>query len=393
MKLNSIVNRYIFREMIPPFVVCLLVFAFIFLVTRMLDITDLIINQQASIYSVVLMLIYSVPSFLIFVIPMSIMMAVLLAFLRLSSDNEIIALKAGGFSPYGLLWPTLVFCLVGFFVTCFVSVHGVKWGRLSFKALVFEIAKSHIDMGLKERTFNDGFKGVMLYVSKIDVRDQTLMDVFVEDRRSTGTVSTVVAPRGKYMINPKKLVFHLRLYDGVMDQVDLSKKSWHRVEFDTYDFNLDLARFISASEDGPKDEEEMSLGELRQRLKEATSKDAQYYLTLMEYHNKFSIPFACLVLGLIAVPLGIRSKNTRRPFGIGLGLFFFVFYYMLLSAGWVFGEAGIYPPMVGMWVPNLVLGAFGAYLMFMTANERPIKVIQMAVAGLQWCEARIRRNG
>jgi lipopolysaccharide export system permease protein len=392
MKLNTIINRYIFREMIPTFVINLLVLAFIFLMTSILDITNLVVSHRVSISSVVLILMYSMPFFLIFVIPMSVMMAVLLTFLRLSGDNEIVALKAGGFNVYALLPPVFVFCLIGLLMTSFMSVYGLPWGRLSFKALAFEVAKSNIDMGLKERTFNDSFKGVMLYVNKIDTRDRALTDVFLEDHRASGTVTTVVAPKGRYYSDPERLTFQLRLYNGVMNQADLSQKSWHSVDFETYDFNLDLQRIISQRKEGPKDEEEMSLEELRQSLKDAKRKDAQYYLTLMEYHKKFSIPFACLVLGMTAVPLGIQSKNAKRSFGIGVGLFFFLVYYIFLSAGWVFGEAGMYPPIIGMWVPNLVLGGIAAYLMFMTANERPVRMIQMALALLQRCEAIFRKG-
>jgi lipopolysaccharide export system permease protein len=128
----------------------------------------------------------------------------------------------------------------------------------------------------------------------------------------------------------------------------------------------------------------MSLSELRQSLREAEEEDVQYFLTLLEYHKKFSIPFACFVLGLVAVPLGIQFKTAKRSSGIVLGLFFFLLYYVLLAAGWSLGETGNYPPVVGMWVPNLVLGAIGVYLMFMTARERPIRPILISLSVFEW---------
>ena len=383
MKLNNIISRYVFKEMIPPFVVSVLVLTFIFLMTQILDITNLIVNQRADIISVFLLLVYSMPYFLIFVVPMSVMLAVLLTFLKLSSDNEVIALKAGGYSVYELLPPVLLFCLIGFLVTSFMSIYGLPWGRLSFKSLAFEVAKSNIDLALKERTFNNSFRGVTLFVGEVDMRDRALTDIFLQDARRSDAVSTVVAPKGHYYSNPGKLTFELRLYDGIINEVDLDEKSWNSIEFETYDFNLDLARAISSARDRPKDEEEMSLAELRQALREASVKDDQYYLTLMEFHKKFALPFSCFVLGLIAVPLGIQSKDARRSFGIILGLLVFLVYYVILSAGWVFGEAGSYPPLIGMWMPNLVIGALAVYLMFMTASERPIKLI--------WAAGRVAR--
>ena len=375
MKINTIVNRYIFREMIPPFLINLVLFTFIFLMAKILDITDLIVNHEVSVSSILLVLIYSIPSFLVFVVPMSIMMGVLLVFLRLSNDNEIIALKAGRFSIYRLLPPVFIFCLIGYLLTGFMSIYGSPWGRLSFEALLFDTARSNIEIGLKERRFNDSFKGVMLYVSKIDAQEKTINDVFIEDRQTPGMVSTVVAPKGKFLCDPERLSFRLTLFDGIINEVDQKKKTVHSVSFDTYDFNLGAAQALSAKKHGRKGRKEMSLAELRQSLKKATKKDARYYLTLMEYHKKFSLPFACFVLGLIAVPLGTRSRSGKRSFGMVLGLCFFLVYYIFLSAGWVLGEAGICPPIIGMWAPNLVIGASGLYLLILSANERPLKAI------------------
>jgi lipopolysaccharide export system permease protein len=308
---------------------------------------------------------------------MSVMMGVLLAFLRLSSDNEVVALKSGGLSIYRLLPPVFIFCFIGCLVTGFMCIYGSPWGRLSFKALLFETAKSNIDIGLKERTFNDSFKDVMLYVGKIDAQDKTLGDVFIEDRQTTGTVSTVVAPKGRLIYDPESFAFRLTLLNGVINTLDQKNKTAHSVSFDTYDFNLQLAQVLSARRHAQKGRKEMSLGELRQYMSTADQKNPKYYLALMEYHKKFSIPFACFVFGLIGVPLGIQSKSAKRSFGTVLGLFFFLIYYILLSAGWVFGEAGIWPPVLSMWGPNLIIGIVGLYLLILSARERPLKAISV----------------
>jgi lipopolysaccharide export system permease protein len=167
---------------------------------------------------------------------------------------------------------------------------------------------------------------------------------------------------------------HLTLFNGTINQVNLKNRSVHAIQFDTYDINLNLKKTIQAAKDMPKDEEEMSLGELRHYLRETKIKDAQYYITLMEYYKKFSIPVACFALGLLAVPLGIQSKTAKRSFGIVLGLVFFLFYYLMLSAGWVFGETGVYPPIIGMWAPNVVMGGIGIYFLLRTVKERPVGI-------------------
>lgn len=374
MKINSIAYRYVFTEMIPPFVVNLVFFTFVFLMAKILDITKMIVNYKISISSVFLLLIYSIPYFLEFVIPMSVMMSILLTFLRLSSDNEITAFKSGGVSVYGLLPPVLLFCLFGCLLTGFMSIYGLPWGRMGFKELTLKVASSHADMGLRERTFNDSFKGMMLYMNKIDLKSKNLIDVFIEDKSNKNVVSTVVAPRGDLFSDSEKPAFRLRLYNGTINQVDLKERAVHSINFETYDVNLDLKKAVLAAQGGPKDEKEMNLGELRQYINTVIKKDIQYYAALIEFHKKFAIAFACFSLGILAVPLGVQSRLAKRSFALLLGLVSFLLYYLMLSAGYVFGEAGLYPPMIGMWVPNIVMGGLGVFLLVRTANERPVNI-------------------
>jgi lipopolysaccharide export system permease protein len=389
MRFNTIINRYILLELFPPFIVNLFFFTFIFLMTRILDITHLVVNYRLSLWSVVLMLGYTMPYFLQFVLPMSVMMAVLLTFLRLSSDNEIIALKSSGVSLYGLLPPVLVFCLMGFAVTAFMGIYGLPKGRLAAKALAINVVASNLDIGLKERTFNDRFEGVMVYINKIDLQKKVLIDVFVEDQRTENIVNTVVAPRGKLFSDPDNFVVHLRLFDGTINQVNLEKRAANTIFFETYDMNIKLKQAVAGATGGPKDEEEMTLGELRRFAREYPKRDDRYWLAVMEFHKKFSIPFACFALGVLAMPLGIQSRSAKRSFGIGLGLFFFLLYYILLSAGWVFGEAGVYHPLIGMWVPNIVMGGIGIYLLLRTARERSMH-LDVIIDGYLHLVARIR---
>ena len=377
MRINTILYRYIFTELIPPLLINLLFFVFVFLLAKILDITKMIVNYRVSLVSVFWLLIYSLPHFLEFIIPMAVMVSILLTFLRLSSDNEIMALKAGGLSLYGLLPPVMLFCLLGALVTGGMSVYGLPWGRTAFKDLTLKLAASHADIALKAGTFNDAFKDVMLYAHKIDPQTKTLYDVFIEDRRNKDITATVVAPRGELVSDGDALSFRLRLYNGTMNQVDLERRAAHTLHFDTYDVYLDLKKVISATSQGPKDEKEMSLAELKHYLKSARLKDAQYYVTLIELHKKFSVAVACFALGILAVPLGLTSRSAKRSFGLGLGLICFLCYYLMLSAGWVFGEAGIYPPLVGMWAPNIVMGGLGLFLLIRAANERPLNIARL----------------
>jgi lipopolysaccharide export system permease protein len=373
MKANTIIHRYVFCEMIGPFVVNLVFFALVFLTTQMLDIIHMMINSRIDPKTVILLLVYVMPYFLVFVIPMSVMMGVLLGFLRLSNDNEIIALKSGGIGIYHLLPPVLVFSFIGMLLTAWMAMVGMPWGKSAFERLTIDAVASNLRVAVKEGTFMDDFADVMLYVDKIDPKKNILYNIFIEDQRHGKVVGTIVSPRGELYTNPSRLSFGLKLYDGAISQVDMNQKTSNSIEFKTYELSLDLKETASAEKNrGKKDVKEMSMKELTTYLKTRHEKDTRYYKALIELHNRFSIPAACLVLGILAIPLGVQSRAARKSYGLGLGLAFFLLYYLLLSLGWVLGKSGIYPPLVGSWVPNIVMGVIGIFLLKRTAMESPI---------------------
>ena len=371
--------------MFSPFLINILFFTFIFLMTRILDITNMVVNYQVDLLAVVLMLVYHMPFFLIYIIPMAVMMSVLLTFLRLSSDNEIIALKSGGWSISYLLPPVIVFCLMGSVLTGWMSIYGLPWGRTAFQNLIYEAATSSIEVGLKERQFNDAFEGITLYVNQINSQTKELRDVFIEDRRNKNGVITIIAPYARFYQTPESPIFTFRLYDGSINIVNLDNRSNSYLNFETHDLKLNLnPSGTQKRRKDQKDEEEMSLFELRQYLETADRNTKQYHIALTEFHRKFAVPAACLALGLLAVPFGIQSKQAKRSFGLLLGLIFFLIYYLFLSIGWVLGEAGVYPPLIGMWMPNVIMGGAGIFFLYRTHKERSLIIDTLIISIWYW---------
>ncbi len=377
MKFNSIINRYIFKELLPPFSLSVLVFSFIFLMARMIKITHWIVNYDVSIVSLALMICYSMPLFLVFVLPMSIMMSILLTFVRMSGDNEITALKTGGLSIYGLIPPVAIFCLIGFATTLFMTIYGIPWASTAIRELTYTVAANNINIGLKERTFNDGFKDVMLYVNKVDFKNKELIDVFIEDKRQPDMVNTVVAPRGKLYSEPEKFLFHLVLYDGKIHQSNMDDRMANSIGFDFYKLSLDLKNAFESEKSKKKDRKEMTTAELIKYAKSYKKRDKFYYKILIQLHQKFSLPFTCFALGIVAMPLGLQSRSAGRSYGLVLGLLFLLIYYFMLSAGSVLGKAGSVPPVIGMWIPNTVMSAAGVYLLLRTGKEHPMRLINV----------------
>jgi lipopolysaccharide export system permease protein len=343
----------------------------------MLQITTLIVNYNVSLANIGLILLYSIPNFLVFVLPMSVMLGILLTLMRMSSDNEIIALKSGGVSLYRLLPPIFIFAGAGFLATLFMTVYGMPHSKSAIARLTYAMLTSNTDIGLKARTFNTRLKGVTLYVNEVDVHDRMLRDVFIEDRRNPKAVSTIVAPRGRFLKDANGRSVRLRLFNGMINQVSREKRSANSIYFSTYDINLDLqeiarARALAAKD---KDEDEMGLAELHRHIQSVRNSPVDYHEALIALHEKFSIPAACLALAILAIPLGVELKSSRRSTGLGMGMFIFIFYYVMMTAGRVLGEIGVIHPAVGLWAPNLVFGAGGLVMLVRAANEQPTYLV------------------
>ena len=113
--------------------------------------------------------------------------------------------------------------------------------------------------------------------------------------------------------------------------------------------------------------------ELRKYLQSNKDKGKRYNKALMRYHEKFALPFACFVLGLVAIPLGMQTKRGTRSAGTVMGILVFLGYYILLTVGWSFGESGTLHPIAGMWLPNIVLGGIGLFLYIRMIKDRPVE--------------------
>ncbi|MCG8552047.1 MAG: LPS export ABC transporter permease LptF [Desulfobacterales bacterium] len=373
MKLFKRIHTYLFFEFIPPFAISTFFLTSVFLMTRIPDITNMVVNYNASILDIFLLISYTLPRFMEFTIPMSAMVSVLLTVMRMSGDNEIIALKGAGMSLYKLLPPVLLFTLITLLITMWVTVYGIPKGKLALKVKTIELARSSIDAALQERQFNSQLDGIMIYVAHVDMNTRDLTDVFIEDRRTADMVSISTAPRGRLVRQENRDVYTIRLYDGMINQVNVMDHSVTNINFGHYDINIDLAAMQkNQTKEVRKDFDEMSLHELVQRIKkgfESSEMDSEARLVL---HEKFSIPFACLALGVLAFPLGVQSSSLRKSNGFGMGVGFFLLYYLMLAFGWSGGEAGRYPPVIGMWLPNVVMGGAGIFLLIRNAKERPV---------------------
>ena len=367
--MTKIVHRYIFREILVPFLFGLSIFTFVLLIARLLKLIELVVNRGVPAGNILRVFGYIMPAFLEVTVPMAMLLAILIAFGRLSADSEIVALRSSGLSLYQLVTPVAIFVCLATLTTGALSIYVRPWGNRSLKAALFDIARARASAGIKPQVFNDDFPGLVIYTEAVDSTNDRLHHVLVSDERSTDQHNTIFAREGTMVSNPKTQTVTLRLRDGAIHTTDARGGAEYQTDFQSYDVNLDLRQTLAAAQD-QRDPKEMTLGQLRRAITAKEAKHLPFGPELVEYHRKFSIPFACLVFALVAVPLGIQPVRAVRARGFSVSLAMIFVYYILLSAGQALAEHELIPAVVGLWLPNGVFAGVGVYLFIQAGRER-----------------------
>ncbi len=366
----KIVDRYVLRELAVPFLLGIGVFTSILLIVRILKLVEMVVNRGVPFLEMMKLFSYILPAFLEVTLPMALLLAILVAFGRMSADSEIIALRASGFSLYRLLQPVGAFALVVAVFTLGLSVYARPWGNGLLRTGLYDIVKARASAGIKPKVFNDDFPGLVIYVERIEPPGNRLHGVLVSDKtQNTEDVNTVYAHTGTIYSNEDENFLTLRLRDGGMYSVAEKGKGFQDTTFETLDFNLDLTMALAELQAREKDVSEMELAELRATIAAKKDQGEAALPERVELYRKLAIPFACLVFAALGVPLGIQPTRSVHSRGFSVSLVLIFLYYLLLTLGQNLGERGTINPLVAVWMPNVVLAAVAAYLLSRSARD------------------------
>ena len=367
---KRIINLYIIREIASLFLLGIAVFTLILLMGRLIKLTDLVISRGVPLADISRMILFLMPSFLVFTIPMAFLLAVLLAFGRLSADNEIMVMKAGGISLMQLMPPVVVCALAAALLTMVVGAVGVPWGNSNFKRLSFEVLKQNVAATIREKVFWDDIPGIILYTEHYDEANHRLKGVLIYDGRDASRPMNIFAAEGVIGAGPNQRDISLLLTNGTIHSAGKDKE-YRLVQFGEYIMTvggLNNGAGIGYTE------QEMGIGELQQRIANpATSRPVRLKLSA-ELHSRFALPFASLVFAVVAVPLGMQNRRSGKSAGFSTSIAVLLAYYIMLSLLRTLVEKGSIPVVVGIWLPNICFLQMGWVLFLMASQEKEFSI-------------------
>jgi LPS export ABC transporter permease LptF/LPS export ABC transporter permease LptG len=369
----TILDRYIIREILPPTGLGLLLFTFILLLQSITTLTGVLISRGADLPTVLRVFYHLLPSILSVTIPMAFLLGVLLAFGRLASDSEIVALRASGISPKTLLRPVVALAVVASLVTFYIMAVALPAANQAHRQILFSLVVNKARTSVKPRVFTDDLvPGMVFYVSDVPAETGLWKDVFIHDARVPQKPRAILARSGRMVIDEGRKLVELHLERGSIHTLELPTPEVYQQEhFVTADLPLPFEQFFPKM-NLAKGDREMTLGELESRIRELESQRklaidrARYQV---EWHKKFAIPAACMVFGLLGLGLSLGNRKEARSAAFGLSIAVIFAYYVIIRLGEQAGDTGLMAPWLAMWGANLILGTAAFVLLVLNHRE------------------------
>jgi lipopolysaccharide export system permease protein len=426
-------SRYVLKEHLGPFVFSLAVLTFLFLMQNLIEVLDMVIGKGVQVEIVLELFFLNIAWMVALTVPMAVLVAVLMAFGRLSQDGEITALRASGQSPTRLLTPVLVAGVLIAAGLVYFNDRILPEFNYRLKNLTADINALRPALTLRPGVFLETVDGYTIHLDEVDpvtshVRGVTIIQYL--DFTPPDPPRVIRADRGVMSLNQAEETLDLDLFDGTITEI---RQGQSRIQSfaEMKTFMSVTGTLLQRRETGVRGDRELSIVDMKARAAsrdttravyarqlieqpvpflervvegrpidlvdagqslrtegrvltahralqarlETAERQRDFYLRQhnrywVEIHKKWSIPFACIAFVLIGIPLGVMSRRGGAVLSFGIALLFFVIYWVSLILGEDLADRNLMAPWFGMWLPNILVAGAGIYLLVSSVREQ-----------------------
>ena len=367
-----ILTRYILREVTSHALLGGVLFTFILLMPYLGQILSLVVRDSASPADTLRLFLYLLPNALSLTIPMAVLVGILLGLSRLAADSEITAMRAAGMGALDFVRTVSILSAVALGLGLLNSLYLAPRSAAALLALESSLKSSQASFEVQPRVFYEDFKNYVLYIQDVRPAAGAALwhHVFLADLSKAGdplvtTAEQAVVVNGSASTGDAQTI-RLHLLNGSQHQTSASDPNQYNIS--TFS-STDLPIETGAQEDAHVGRSDtpilaLSLSELLRREASRATTKHQNDIYRIEFNKRFSYPFACLVLMLVGVPLGLSSKRGGKSTGFVLTILLVFVYYFVSSVGIAFAKTGKLSPFLGVWGANLLFAAAGAFLLY-----------------------------
>ena len=369
-------DRWLVAQILPPMIFAISAFTVISLsVGVMFDLIRKIVEFGLPLFLAIKVIFYSLPSFLVLSFPMAVLLSTLLAYGKLSANSELLALKSLGIKTSRIIAPAIAVSIFMTGLTFYFNDNLVpssnKMAESTLRAgigssfsgekgkdnIMFSRYGSRIDSSTNKPTKINTFLTHIFYASFFE--NNIMQEVTVLDFSRQDIQQILKAKNARFDKKNSSWIFS----DGSIVSIDQGGQTTN-IKFEKYKYPfvegpLDLARV-------PKDASEMTLKQAleAERIYKETGNLKEVRRIQVRIQEKFTLPCACLVFGLIGSSLGSKSNlRSSKSQGFGLSVILILIYYVMSFVFSSFGVKGLFSPIIATWLPVLISMGGGIYFL------------------------------
>lgn len=359
------IDLYLLSEVMGPFLGGVAFFCFVFLMFQVLRLAEFFIIHGVSGLVLMEMAGLLVLSFMPISLPIAFLIGVLIAFGRLSSDSELVAMKANGMSLHRLAAPVCVLALGVVGLSWGLNMEWVPWGDREFKSTLIKVSNTKVATSIKEGTFTTGFFDLLIYADRLDTKTSRLQHVFMFDEREPKNPMAVVAGEGEILTvkNESKLgsAAMLKLYNGNIHANQNESDQYQKIDFKEYKLYLKIDEGADTATIKPR---MIPYHELKQQVEVSTGQ-AKLELST-EVWRRYAVATSPLIFVFLGIGFGTFRTRAVRAGAALIALVVILIYWSVQAGTTILAHKGMVPPSVAMFIPNLVM-AIAAWLGYRTA--------------------------
>jgi len=371
-----ILSRAIFKEVLASASLGTLLFVFVLFLRTIERLSVLLVKTSAPAPVVAKLLLYALPSTIPFALPLGVLVGILVGLSRMSSDNEITAMRAAGVSSLTVVRPVLLFAFLALCITATASLWLTPLSLHLESVMARNFAAAQLTGAIESRIFDEQFPNTVLYVGNVETRGNQVIwhQVFIADVTPPDELQHQGKDRGE---GPRILVAEEAIPhpDPVNNRIILGMRNFHSSERDKdgkviTTFASTQVQTLQAQKNEElqlnKTVQEMDTGPLykrvygRQKLKLSRE---DYVDAAIEFHQRFALPLACVLLALVGIPLGVSSRKGGKSSAFVMTVCLAFLYYLSFITLIGLAKKGSLPVPVAVWTPNVVFLIAGIVLL------------------------------
>ncbi|MCQ9207939.1 MAG: LptF/LptG family permease [Omnitrophica bacterium] len=362
----KIIDRYVAREFVLPFIACLTIFISLFIIIDLCSRMEDILKQHVDWRIMLKYYLTFLPIIFVHTAPVAALLSTLYVLGDLSKYNEVLALKASGMNIWRLALPFFFLGLIISIATLLINVELVPRANLISTTIKEEYLSTDKKVSEKRIITNVALYAAhnrLIHVYQFYPQDNRLKEITILEQDEDERVTAKIQAKEAVWKNNRWefydcVVYNFNNLGQVIDEPYFAKKMLLDIEETPKDF---LRRESSA--------EFMDLKQLKDYIKRLSGSTAKIVQKLLvELHYKISFPFISLVIIFLGIPFALSTQGTGKIASLGLCILIVFFYFSITNLSRTLGEYGTLPPLLSAWFANILFTSVAIMLMRRTSK-------------------------